>query len=146
MENEYTSIASEEKPCIICNQMKSRGDTKRLRICEATRANLFLSAIKFNKDVVYTHCALIEKPGDVYAADVMYHKNCLSNYLRKFEREVEAILNPPVPIVENSKFHRPFRDFVKTINLKIHAYSSSGCGQLFNEILEKEKETGDFNI
>lgn len=144
MGNENTSIAFEEKPCVICNQMKSKGDTKRLRICEATRANLFLSAIKFNKDVVYTRCALIEKPGDVYAADIMYHKNCLSNYLRKFEREVEAIMNPPVTIVENSKFHKLFLDFVKTINLKIHAYSLSDCRQLFNEILEKEKETGDF--
>ena len=86
--------------------MKSRGDTKRSRICEATRANLFLSPIKFNKDVVYTRLALIEKLGDVYVADVTHHKNCLSNYLRKFEREVEAILNPPVPIVENSKFHK----------------------------------------
>ena len=124
----------------------SRGDTKRLRICEATRANLFLSAFKFNKDVVYNCCALIEKPRDVYAVDVMYHMNCLSNYLRKFEREVEAILNPPVPIFENSKFHKLSWDFVKTINLKIHAYSLSDCCQLFNEILQKEKETGDFNF
>ena len=90
MGNENTSIASEEKPRIICNQMKSRGDTKRLRICEATRANLFLSVIKFYKDVVYIRWALIEKLGDVYAADVMYHKNCLSNYLRIFEGEVES--------------------------------------------------------
>ena len=90
MGNENTSIASEEKPCIICNQMKYRGDTKRLRICEATRANLFLSVIKFYKDVVYIRWALIEKLGDVYAADVMYHKNCLSNYLRIFEGEVES--------------------------------------------------------
>ena len=126
--------------------MKSRGDTKRSRICEATRANLFLSPIKFNKDVVYTRFALIEKPGDVYVADVTHHKNCLSNYLRKFEREVEAILNPPVPLVENSKFNKLFQDFVKTINLKIHAYSLSDCHQLFNEILEKEKEAGDFNF
>ena len=102
MGNENTSIASEEKPCIICNQMKSRGDTKRLRICEATRANFFLSAIKFNKDVVYTRCALIEKPGDVYAADVMYHKNCLSNYLRKCERELEAILNLPLKSIQKT--------------------------------------------
>ena len=65
MGNENTSIASEEKPCIISNQMKFRGDTKTMRICEATRANLFRSAIKFNKDVVYTCCALTEKPGDV---------------------------------------------------------------------------------
>ena len=124
----------------------SRGDTKRLRICEATRANLFLSAFKFNKDIVYNCCALIEKPGDVYAVDVMYHMNCLSNYLRKFEREVEAILNPPVLNVEDSQFHKLFQDFVKTINLKIHSYSLQGCRQLFNEILEKEKETGDFSF
>ena len=67
MGNENTSVASEEKPCIICNQMKSRRHTKRLRICEATRGNLFLSVIKFNKDIIYSCCALIEKPGDVYA-------------------------------------------------------------------------------
>ena len=107
---------------------------------------IFFSPIKFNKDVVYTRFALIEKLGDVYVADVTHHKNCLSNYLRKFEREVEAILNPPVPLVENSKFNKLFQDFVKTINLKIHAYSLSDCHQLFNEILEKEKEAGDFNF
>ena len=71
-----TSQVSAEKPCIICNQMKSKRDTKMLRICEATRASLFISVIKFKKDAVYTYCALLEKPGDVYAADVMYHKNC----------------------------------------------------------------------
>lgn len=142
---EHNSIPPEDKPCIICNQMKSKGDTKRLRICEATRANLFLSAIKFNKDIVFTRCALIQNTGDVFAADVMYHKLCLSNYLRKFEREVETILNPPVP-TGNSKLRELFLDFVKTINLKFHAYSLSDCRQLFNEILEKEKVTGNFNF
>ena len=149
MGNENTFITSEEKPFMICNQMKqkgTRGNTKGLRIWEAARANRFLSSIKFKKDIIYTHCALIEKPGDAYAADVMYHKNCLSNYLRKFEREVEAILNPPVLNVEDSKFHKLFQDFAKTINLKIHSYSLSGCRQLFNEIQEKEKETGDFSF
>ena len=52
-----------EKPCIICNQMKSRGDTKILRISEARRASLFLPAIKFNKAEVFTHCILLESPG-----------------------------------------------------------------------------------
>ena len=138
MGNENTSIASEEKPCIICNQIKSRGDTKRLRICEATRANLFLSAIKFNKDIAYTCCALTEKPG-------MYIQ-LMWSITRTAYQIIWENLNPPVPIVEKSKFHRLFRDFVKTINLKIHAYSLSDCCQLFNEILEKEKETGDFNF
>ena len=76
----------------------------------------------------------------------MYHKNCLSNYLRKFVHEVEAILNPPVSTVENSNFHKLFRDFLKTINLKIHTYSLPDGRQLFNEMLEKRKEIGDFNF
>ena len=62
-----------EKPCIICNQMKSRGDTKMLRISEARRARLFLSAIKFNKDEVFTQCILLGSSGDIFAADIMYH-------------------------------------------------------------------------
>ena len=106
--------------------------------------------IFFSLQIYQRHCphssALIEKSEDIYTATVMYHKNCLSNYLRKFEHEVEAILNPPVSTVENSNFHKLFRDFVKTINLKIHTYSLSGGCQLFNEMLEKRKETGDFNF
>ena len=85
-----------EKPCIIYNQMKARGDTKLMRISEARRASLFLPAIKFDKDEVFTRCILLGSPGDIFAADIMYHKNCLSNYLRKFEPEVEMIMNPPL--------------------------------------------------
>ena len=81
-----SASAVKESPCIVCNQMKSKGIVKRFRICEARRARLFLSAIKFNKDDVYTRCSLLQNIGDVYAADIMYHKKCLSNYLRRFER------------------------------------------------------------
>ena len=49
-----------EKPCIICSQMKSRGDTKILRISEARRAGLFPSAIKFNKDEAFTRVYCLE--------------------------------------------------------------------------------------
>ena len=84
-------------------------------------------------------CALLENFREVHGADVMYHKNCLSNYLRKFERVVEVIMNPPVSIVDNLKLYNLFLDFVKTINLRSHAYSFSDCRQLFNEILGKEK-------
>ena len=46
-------------------------------------------------------------------------------------------MNLPVPIAENPKFHNLFLDFVKTINLRSHAYPLSDCRQFFNEILEK---------
>ena len=47
-----------------------------LRINEARRARLFLSAIKFNKDEVFTQCILLGSSGDIFAADIVYHKNC----------------------------------------------------------------------
>ena len=75
-----SASAVKESPCIVCNQMKSKGIVKRFRIGEARRARLFLSAIKSNKNDVYTRCSLIQNIGDVYAADIMYHKKCLSNY------------------------------------------------------------------
>ena len=65
-----------EKTCIICNKIKCQGDNKRLRICETRRAKLLLSAVKFNKDDVHTRCILYKVPGNVFAADVMYHKKC----------------------------------------------------------------------
>ena len=95
-----SASAVKDSPCIVCNQMKSKDIVKRFRICEARRARLFLSAIKFNKDDVYTRCSLLQNIGDVYAADIMYHKKCLSNYLRRFEREIEEILNPPLSELE----------------------------------------------
>ena len=58
-------ILPSEKSCIICNKVKFRGDTKILRISEARRASLFLSAIKSNNGEVFTRCILLGSPGDI---------------------------------------------------------------------------------
>ena len=108
-----SASAAKESPCIVCNQMKSKGIVKRFRICEARRARLFLFAIKFNKDDVYTRCSLLQNIGDVYAADIMYHKKCLSNYLRRFEHEIEEILNPPLSELEKGDMNTLFKEFVE---------------------------------
>lgn len=55
-------------------------------------------------------------------------------------------MNLPVPIAENPKFHNLFLDFVKTINLRSHAYPLSDCRQFFNEILEKKKSDRWFQL
>ena len=135
-----------EKPFIICNQMKSRGDTKILRISEVRRASLFLSAIKFNKDEVFTQCILLGSSGDIFVADVMYHKNCLSNYLRKFEREVEMIMNPPLDYAENVEITKILQELstVRTINIKNHAYCLSDCRDSVNEVLNRQRVNGNY--
>ena len=70
-----------------------KGDVKRYRICEIKRAKRLISAMRFFKDEVYDRCVLLETAGDIFAADIKYHSNCLSNHLLKFKREVELIVN-----------------------------------------------------
>ena len=124
--------------------MKSRGDTTILKTSEVRRASLFLSAIKFNRDEVFTRCILLGSPGDIFTADIMYHKNCLSNYLRKFEREVKMIMNPPLDSAENVEITNIFQDFVRTINIKNHAYFLSDCHDSFNEVLNRQEMNGNY--
>ena len=115
-----------------------------MRIIEARIASLFLSAIKFNKDEVFTRCILLGSPGDIFAADIMYHKNCLSNYLRKFERKVEMIMNPSLDSAENVEIINIFQEFVRTINIKNHAYCLSDCSDSFNEVLIRQGMNGNY--
>ena len=101
-----------------------------MRICEARRARLFLSTIKYNKDDVYTRCSLLQNIGDVFAADLMYHKY-LSNYLRRFERETEEILNPPLIELEKGDINMLFKEFVETIDVQNKTYALSDCHEKF---------------
>ena len=41
-----TTLPAQSKPCVICNNLKRKGDNKRVRICENRRAKLFLSETK----------------------------------------------------------------------------------------------------
>jgi len=126
-----------KKPCIVCNQIKSKSIKKKFRICEAKRAKLFLSAIKYNKDDVYTRCSLLQNIGDVYAADIIYHKHCLTNYLRNFEREIEELLNPSLTELEKRNLTSLFKEFVATINIENKACALSDCRDQFEEYLVK---------
>ena len=80
------------KNCIICNQNICRGDSRKLCICETRGAKQLLSAIKFNKDEVFTKCILCKIVGDTFASDVMQSKNCMTNYVLKFQNDVPEIL------------------------------------------------------
>ena len=117
--------------------MKFRGNTKILRTSEARRVSLFVSAINFIKNKVFTRCILLGSAGDIFAANIMHHKNCLSNYLRKFEREVEMIVNPPLDSAENVEITNTFQEFLRTININ-HAYCLSDCHDSFNEVLNRQ--------
>ena len=63
--------------------------------------------IKFNKDEVFTRCIPCKTVGDIFAADVMYHKNCNTNYVVKFQRDVREVLDDNDDQCNNSIIREP---------------------------------------
>ena len=61
----------------------------------------------------------------------MYHKKCLSNYLCKFERGIEEILNPPLSELGKGDINMLFKEFVETIDAQNKAYALSDCREQF---------------
>ena len=72
----------------------------------------------------------------------MYHKKCLSNYLCRFEHEIEEILNPPLSELEKGDINLLFKEFVETIDVQNKAYALSDCREQFERYLEKSDHKG----
>ena len=125
-----------EKPCIICNHVKLKGEIKRWRVGEYSRAKQFLAAGKFNKDDVYTRCVLMHNPGDVYAADVMYHSNCLSSYILKFTCDIESLLEYDEE-VDDGFVKNLFEDLAANLDLGCKSYTISDCRDTPNKKLQE---------
>ena len=81
-----------EKPCVICDHVKCHGVSERSRVETYDVAERLLKAVTFNKDPVYTRLVLLKDIGDVFAADVMYHKKCMNKYLKQFQRDVDRLM------------------------------------------------------
>ena len=67
---------------------------------------------------------------------------CLSNYLRRFEREIEEILNPPLSELEKGDINTLFKEFVETDDVQNKAYALSDCRKQFERYLEKSDHKG----
>ena len=72
------SNGNRSNKCIICGNKTFRKDCKLYRLCETERAELFLRATKFNMDAVFTKVSIFDKPDDLFAADIMSHKQCMN--------------------------------------------------------------------
>ena len=127
------------KNCIICNQNKCRIDSRKLHTCETRRAKQFLFAIKFNKDEVFTRLIFYKITGGIFAADVMYHKNCMTNYILKFQRHVSEILDDNDDQCDHSIIEELFLEIVATLKLDKEDYTVSDCRDTLNSNLRKAR-------
>ena len=63
-------------------------DAQKLRIYETWWPKHFLSPIRFNKNDAIARCILCKTVGAIFAADVVYHKNCMTNFTIRFQRDI----------------------------------------------------------
>ena len=81
------------KICIICQQQYMHRDNKLFRLCETDRANLFISATRFNLDDVYTRTSFYDTKEQLFAADILSHKQCMNKYLLQYERDMDRTIS-----------------------------------------------------
>ena len=128
-----------EKACIIYNYIKKKGQAKRYRVCKVKQAKQLLLAMKFFKDDVFTRWAVIQNEGDVFAADINYHSNCLSSYILYFKGELRKLINHQDDLDETDidGEAKIFENAIKDINLKHHAvYISTICDSINSKFQE----------
>ena len=134
-----------KKLCIICDQVKFKGDKKLMRICETKKAKLFIRAMKFNKDCVYGRSSIYETPGDIFAADILYHRNCMSQYILTFQRDIEDVMNYDDTDISCDMTQLVLKEMLSTLNLQQYAYSMSEYREILNKKLA-EAGSGIFHF
>ena len=118
--------------------MKCKDSNERFRIEDTKRAVNFLNAYNFNKDVVYTRCILCKSPKDLFAADIMYHKSCMEEYLLQFKRNVEAIVSFQEEKKNIDKVHLQvaFKDVLSSLDLETRGYALSDIRDMLTQRLQ----------
>lgn len=83
--------------CIICDKMSYKKDAKKYRISESNRAISFLEAANFFQDDVFSRVCDLQDEHAVFGADLYYHKQCMTNYLQRFQLLNQSAVKQPEP-------------------------------------------------
>ena len=78
--------------------------------------------------------------GDVFAADIMYHSNCLSSYILHFKRELRQLINDQDDLDETDIDGEAgiFENAIRDINLKHHTVYISTIRDLINSKFQEQ--------
>ena len=120
-----------KKTCVICCQLKYKGDYEKYRISENPRAQKFLSAACHLQDDVYTRTCDLQDEHAVFGADLYYHTNCMRKYIKRFEDDTNQKDNAQKP---NTDRHLLFEQFVNSINFKLQKGDGFALSDLREQI------------
>ena len=105
----------------------------------------FLKEYNFNKDKVYDKCILYKTTGDVLAADIYAHKNCMKKYIKKYLVSIEELLQTFHDVereeVKASEAQIAIDELCLSLDLDNKGYEISTCR---NQVNDKSAEPGSF--
>ena len=120
--------------CVICNNKKYKGDLRLLRICEKERAEKFLTVTHHFQEDVFSRVSILDDVESVFAADVLYHKLCMTNYLSKYSRNVEQFET----LIQDSNVTTGFQKLLDKLDLSENGYELSDLTSFMNSECELE--------
>ena len=102
--------------------------------------------MKFFKDDVFTRYSVIQNEGDVFAAEIMYHSNCLSSCILRFKRELRQLINDEDDLDETDIVGEAeiFENAIKDINLKHHTVYISTIRDSMNSKFQEQDDGVQF--
>ena len=92
-----TDITASEKICTVCSNIKQKGDRQKFRICEDVRVEKLLKAAVFFQDQVYYRTSDLEDVHSVCGSDLYCHRNCIHDYLIRYDRAKSECDAPSAP-------------------------------------------------
>ena len=114
--------------CIICGNKKYKGDLRLLRICEKVRAEKFLLATRYFQDEVFSRTSTFDDVMSVFAADVLYHSACMSNYLMRYSRSTENCES----FINDTTIKSGFHKLLDKLDFSQNGYELSELSQFMN--------------
>ena len=99
-----TDIPTYERKCTVCANVKLKGDRQKFRICEDVRAEKLLKAVVFFQDEVYYRTSDLQNVHSVFGSDIYCHKNCIRNYLIRYDRAKSKCDGPSNSLAKNKCF------------------------------------------
>ena len=99
-----TDIPASERKCTACANVKLKGDRQKFRICEDVRAEKLLKAVVFFQDEVYYRTSDLQDVHSVFGSDIYCHKNCIRNYLIRYDCAKSKCDGPSNSLTKNKCF------------------------------------------
>ena len=108
----------------------------------------FLAVANFHQYDAYGLTIFCMKPGDIFAADILYHKNVLTNYVIKRQRGMEKINEYSHKAYETSgkqELLKVFENLFSQLDLNCRGYKLSEFRQNINASLNNPEANLKFS-